>query len=62
MPTSERIILKRSIEEQLMRVEYHGECLKRQRGELQNLEERIYTSVLNVNAAKRELYRLGWKG
>lgn len=62
MPTSERIVLKRSIEEQLMRVEYHSEWLKRQRRDLFQLEMHIRNSVEEINTAKQELYRLGWKG
>jgi hypothetical protein len=61
MDNSARGIRQRSIDEQLMRLEYHGFHINDHRRKLNILEQQILDDLDNINKAKRRLYELGWR-
>lgn len=53
---------KRAIAEQVMRIEDARRQLNYLRLHVSTIEEHIRSYSIKLDEAKRELYRLGWKG
>lgn len=62
MTRKERARVKREIEIQLWRIDEYRRDVAEYRSRLTEIESRISEACAGIEAAKRELYRLGWKG